>query len=180
MPMASELLDFVMSLVRDPDAAARYAENPQQAIADAHLTNVTTADVSNLIPVVSESLPLAAPSHGVDAVADTNVWASGAATAAFDAFADHVPVQTTFEPTSAVLDQPSVAFVDPNVHHVDEPGPDVHQFDVGGFGDPHAMPAVDLPDVAPVVDPTPVDHSVGGEHGFAPDHGFAPGFDTPL
>ena len=31
--MANSLLDFVMSLVRDPDAAARYAENPEQAIA---------------------------------------------------------------------------------------------------------------------------------------------------
>ena len=37
--MANSLLDFVMSLVRDPDAAARYAENPDQAIFDANLTN---------------------------------------------------------------------------------------------------------------------------------------------
>ena len=54
--MANSLLDFVMSLVRDPDAAARFAENPDQAILDANLTNVTSADVSNLIPVVTESL----------------------------------------------------------------------------------------------------------------------------
>ena len=52
--MANSLLDFVMSLVRDPDAAARYAADPTQAIADANLTGVTSADVSNLIPVVSE------------------------------------------------------------------------------------------------------------------------------
>jgi hypothetical protein len=92
--MANSLLDFVMSLVRDPDAAAAYADNPAQAIADANLTDVTSVDVNNLIPVVSESLSMAVPSTGADMVVDDgagNVWASGAATAAFDAFDDHVP-----------------------------------------------------------------------------------------
>ena len=37
--MANSLLDFVMSLVRDPDAAAQYAANPAQTIADANLTD---------------------------------------------------------------------------------------------------------------------------------------------
>lgn len=58
--MANSLLDFVISLVRDPDAAARYAANPAQAIADAHLTDVTSADVNNLIPVVTDSLSMTA------------------------------------------------------------------------------------------------------------------------
>ena len=92
--MANELLDFVMSLVRDPDAAAAYADNPAQAIADAHLTDVTSVDVNNLIPVVSESLSMAVPSTGSEHLADDplgNVWSSGAATAAFDAFDAHVP-----------------------------------------------------------------------------------------
>ena len=62
--MANPLLDFVMSLVRDPDAAARYAADPAQAIADANLVDVTSADVQNLIPVVSESLSMATPTHG--------------------------------------------------------------------------------------------------------------------
>ncbi len=94
--MANELLDFVMALVRDPDAAARYAADPATALADAHLTNVTSADVNNLIPVVSDSLSMAAPAFGGSAdpnVADGNVWTSGAATAAFDSFAPHVPDQ---------------------------------------------------------------------------------------
>lgn len=97
--MANSLLDFVMSLVRDPDAAAQYAANPAQTIADAHLTDVTHADVANLIPVVAESMSTPVPSNGVPAGADTlldsahNVWASGAATAAFDAFDDHLPIQ---------------------------------------------------------------------------------------
>ena len=92
--MANELLDFVMSVVRDPDAAAHFAANPDQAILDANLTDVTSADVNALIPVVSESLSTAVPTTGLDGgVGDMagNVWASGAATAAFDAFDDHLP-----------------------------------------------------------------------------------------
>src|SRR5512139_2066272 len=92
--MANELLDFVMSVVRDPDAAARFAANPDQAIHDANLTNVTSADVHALIPMVSDSLSTAASAGGLDggvAEAAGNVWTSGAATAAFDAFGDHVP-----------------------------------------------------------------------------------------
>ncbi|WP_179466496.1 Rv0340 family IniB-related protein [Mycolicibacterium vinylchloridicum] len=88
--MANSLLDFVMSLVRDPDAAARYAADPAGAIADAHLPDVTSADVNNLIPMVADSLngPVSAGGFGPMAGAggDGNVWASGAATAAFDAF----------------------------------------------------------------------------------------------
>ena len=90
--MANELLDFVMSLVRDPQVAAQYAADPAQTIADAHLTDVTSADVNNLIPMVSDSLasfPGSAPGFGGGAVADGNVWTSGAATAAFDAFTPH-------------------------------------------------------------------------------------------
>src|SRR5207244_6161174 len=106
--MANELLDFVMSLVRDPDAAAAYAADPGQAIADAHLTDVTSADVSNLIPVVSESLSMAVPSTGADTVVDdhaSNVWASGAATAAFDAFDDHGPAVVSDEAHSVAADR---------------------------------------------------------------------------
>ncbi|OMC28934.1 hypothetical protein A5740_19015 [Mycobacterium sp. GA-1841] len=99
--MANSLLDFVMSLVRDPDAAARYAADPAQAIADAHLTDVTSADVNNLIPVVSESLSMSGTNAGFGdgGTADPggNVWASGAATAAFDAFGDHVPLDTAHD-----------------------------------------------------------------------------------
>jgi hypothetical protein len=93
--MANPLLDFVMSVLRDPDAAARYAADADQALLDANLTDVTSADVNALIPVVSESLSMAAPSTGAEALIDDpvgNVWTSGAATAAFDAFGDDVSV----------------------------------------------------------------------------------------
>ncbi len=104
--MANSLLDFVMSLVRDPDAAARFAENPDQALFDANLTNVTSADVANLIPVVTESLGAAVPAVGAEAIGDVadNVWTSGAATAAFDAFDDQVPVQAVDDGHAAIID----------------------------------------------------------------------------
>ena len=110
--MANPLLDFVMSVVRDPDAAARYAADADQAIHDANLPDVTSADVNALIPVVSESLSMAAPSTGAEALADDpagNVWASGAATAAFDAFDDDVSVPVIDDGHglgASVIDQP--------------------------------------------------------------------------
>ena len=113
--MANSLLDFVMSLVRDPEAAARYAENPDQAIHDANLTDVTSADVSNLIPVVSESLSSAVPTAGADSLigdAAGNVWASGAATAAFDAFDDPGIAQVIDDAPTVLpdlVDQPDTA-----------------------------------------------------------------------
>jgi hypothetical protein len=141
--MANTLLDFVMSLVSDPDAAAAYAADPAQALADANLSGVTTADVQHLIPVVAESVSSAAPASGFDAFgadAGSNVWASGAATAAFDSFGDHLPQQviddpygtlnqvvTSGDPSSVIdtsgldsIDVPTVSGVD-DLPHVDAP-----------------------------------------------------------
>ncbi len=153
--MANSLLDFVMSLVRDPDAAARFAENPDQAILDANLTNVTSADVSNLIPVVAESLGAAVPSVGTDGVVGDlagNVWASGAATAAFDAFDDQLPVQAVDDVDTAIadyVDQPDQG-LHSGLDMLDDAGvPGVVGADDGSLQfDPPLiddLPAVDLP-----------------------------------
>ncbi len=178
--MANELLDFVMSLVRDPDAAARYAENPEQAIADAHLTNVTSVDVNNLIPVVSESLSTASPFHGTDTAADSNVWSSGAATAAFDAFSDHLPDPAVADAHAAVIDQPAVSTV--GTDQWSDPGAQLHPIDAGPLDQPLTTPDVEVHDVAPAIDPGPVDpvfdHSVDDHHAFVVDPGHVP--DTPL
>lgn len=109
--MANSLLDFVISLVRDPDAAARYAANPAQAIANAHLTGVTSADVNNLIPMVSDSLSMAnlgGAGLGAPAADHGNVWASGAAAAALDAFSPHTPASVVdpHPPAGGVINQP--------------------------------------------------------------------------
>jgi hypothetical protein len=113
--MANALLDFVMSLVRDPDAAARYAADSAQAIKDANLTDVTPADVNGLIPVVSESLSSVPTTGTDDAFGDElagNVWTSGAATSAFDAFDGDIP-DRAFDDVSSVtadfMEQPHTA-----------------------------------------------------------------------
>jgi hypothetical protein len=134
--MANSLLDFVISLVRDPDAAARYAANPAQSIADAHLTDVTSADVNNLIPVVTDSLPVGSvvgPASGAAAADHGNVWASGAAAAALDAFTPHSPAGVVDSHASAtnVIHQPfTPASVQPSVNPqplgIDSPGASVH------------------------------------------------------
>jgi hypothetical protein len=112
--VANSLLDFVISLVRDPAAAERYAANPAQSIAAAHLTDVTSADVNNLIPMVSDSLSMSGPgggSAGTPVADHGNVWASGAAAAALDAFTPHVPpvpagTPQLHAPATGVINQP--------------------------------------------------------------------------
>jgi hypothetical protein len=111
--MANPLLDFVMSLVRDPDAAAQYAADPAGAIHAANLADVTSADVNALIPVVSESLSTAMPGTGAESLIGDpagNIWSSGAATSAFDAFDDHLSVPAIDDGhgiASNVIEQPA-------------------------------------------------------------------------
>ena len=125
--MGNSLLDFVMALVRDPQAAARYAADPAGALSGAGLPGVTVTDVQNLIPVVTDSLATATPSFG-DAAASSaaNVWTSGAAAAAFDAF------------------------------HIPRPGPVVHEplprLDLGPIATPPADAAPYQPADGPLVD----------------------------
>lgn len=179
--MANSLLDFVISLVRDPEVAARYAANPAQAIADAHLTDVTSIDVNNLIPMVSDSLSMGGLSGAASSmpVADHgNVWASGAATAAFDAFAPHPPAavapqHAAIGGVSGVINQPAAhlpadATGGPPAVGIGHPEPsalltggEAHEiaFDHGGF---------------PASDPGIWDHSVihpdAHSHEGQPDH----------
>ncbi|BCI51237.1 hypothetical protein NIIDNTM18_05150 [Mycolicibacterium litorale] len=165
--MANSLLDFVMSLVRDPDAAARYAADPAAAIADAQLTDVTSVDVDNLIPVVTESMPMAAPSTGLDAFGAepaSNVWASGAATAAFDAFGDPAPVAGVIDTGAPVID--TAQAIDPAVDVLTQPDAFVDtvspQFTDPVFGD-ETPTGTENADVwgAAVDDDQPADHTPG-------------------
>ncbi len=136
--MANSLLDFVMSLVSDPDAAAAYAADPAQAISDANLTDVTSVDVNHLIPVVAESMSTAVPSTGTDGLVGDpsgNVWTSGAATAAFDAFDDHVPAVAADDTHTVVADL-------------------VHEPDAGLQSGLDALHEPAVPDVATVNDPS--------------------------
>jgi hypothetical protein len=164
--MANGLLDFVMSVVRDPDIAAQYAADPAQAIANAQLTDVTSADVNNLIPMVSDSL-----GSLPGAATDGNVWTSGAATAAFDAFTpqlEHAGAVVHDFSGGGVIDTPAL------------PEPDLTQF--GGDGSAMAAdfdsldPAAQLNDLG--IDPAAVDvgsfpvedHGVWDQLGAGTDH----------
>jgi hypothetical protein len=168
--MANSLLDFVMSVVRDPQVAAQYAADPAQAIADAHLTDVTSADVNGLIPVVSESLSTGAHTIGADAGPDSNVWASGAATAAFDAFSDYVPEHAIDDPQHVVTDLAE----GPLDHPVPGDGPDLQTVDASGFDHPAPVEDFHIDDSVPVNDTAePVDHTLIQDHDLGTaDHGF--------
>lgn len=116
--MGNTLLDFVMALVRDPAVAAGYAADPARALAAAGLTGVTTADVENLIPVVADSLAMSTPAFGE--VTNPNVWTSGAAAAAFDAFAVRHPIPP--EPLALQVTDPVEVHTEA-VPVADPPGP---------------------------------------------------------
>lgn len=179
--MANSLLDFVISLVRDPDAAARYAANPAQSIADAHLTDVTSVDVNNLIPVVTDSLSMGTPASSastVPAADHGNVWASGAAAAALDAFTPHTPagVIDSHGPAGGVIHPPPTPPsvqppAEPQPLGIDAPGPSVqftgidapdNPVDHGGFP-VHDSSLWDHPDTHQ--HPGDLDHHDFGLHG---------------
>jgi hypothetical protein len=178
--VANSLLDFVMSLVRDPAAAAQYAADPAQAIADANLTDVTSADVNHLIPVVAESLSSAVPTTGGDsfgAEAAHNVWTSGAATAAFDAFGDHLPQQVIDDPQGVIHDV--IGTSDHAVIDTAAPGLDVPT--IAGVDDPGLHLDAPVIDDVPIIDDAPdlgwTEHHGQDQldHHPTPDD---PGFDT--
>ena len=176
--MANSLLDFVMSLVRDPDAAAAYAADPAQAIADANLTDVTSVDVNHLIPVVAESLSTAVPSTGTEGLVSDpsgNVWASGAATAAFDAFDDHLPAVAVDDVHPVVADL--VTEPDAGVQSGLDALADAGVPAVAGADDPSLQFDGPVIDEAPADDAPAVDdwsHSVPEDHHLDTD---ASGFD---
>lgn len=150
--MGNALLDFVMALVRDREAAARFAADPSNALSAAGLAGVTVADVNNLLPMVSDSMATTTPAFGMGTqggIPDGNVWASGAATAAFDAFDTH---------RSAVV--PPLNSVDPIIHPAVQPPAEASR------AEPALASLPDRPDLAgPQFDPTWIDapgHDVTG------------------
>jgi hypothetical protein len=178
--MANPLLDFVMSLVRDPDAAAHYAANPGQAIHDANLADVTSADVNALIPVVSESLSMGTPTTGAEDLAGDpagNVWTSGAATAAFDAFDDHLSapaIDDTHGIASSVIEQP-----DESLHAGLDVLHDAGVPTVAGFEDQSSQFTSGIIDDAPLVGDA-IDTADADWHPVVDDHHVDPadpGFD---
>lgn len=116
-------------------------------------------------------------------LSDHNVWASGAATAAFDVFADHVPepaIADSHSVSAGPVDQPVEHPVDhpldAAVNYAADPGPDLHTFDAAALD--HPMPADDAHVAddggAGMTDAGAYEHHAVDDHGFAAEH---PGFD---
>jgi hypothetical protein len=57
--LASSLLDFILSLFRDPQLRAEFDADPQRVLAEAGLGDVDPADCQALIPIVADYSPVA-------------------------------------------------------------------------------------------------------------------------
>src|SRR3954449_7297974 len=55
--LTSTLLDFILSLLRDPQAAQAFNDHPEQALSDAGLNDVCSADVQSLMPMLADYAP---------------------------------------------------------------------------------------------------------------------------
>ena len=56
--LASSLLDFILSLFRDPELAAEFHADPERVLAEAGLGDVDVADCQALIPMVADYSPV--------------------------------------------------------------------------------------------------------------------------
>jgi hypothetical protein len=167
--MGNSLLDFVMALVRDREAAARFAADPSGALSAAGLAGVTAADVNNLLPMVSDSIATTSPGFGMGAQTVSpgeNVWASGAATAAFDAFEVHRPPVV-----------PAVSSVDPGDRSPGQASVEIPEHELA-----HAV----LPEITWSDDPglglgqTGVAQNDVAQNGASDQHDVHPGDDSPF
>jgi hypothetical protein len=80
------ILEFILNLLRDPDAAASYCANPCLALTEAGLV-VTPEDISAVAPMVAESALVSGGSQlqaivAAGAAASTSAAMAGTATAA--------------------------------------------------------------------------------------------------
>jgi hypothetical protein len=75
MSSVTSLLDFILNLLKDPQAQAEFKANPQAVLADNGLTGVCAADIHDTLPLVTDnraveqtsshtSAPSAAPAPG--------------------------------------------------------------------------------------------------------------------
>src|SRR5690606_33916098 len=79
------ILEFILDLLRDEDAAAGYCLNPCQALADAGLPDVTPEDITAVAPMVAESALVSGGSQLSAIIAAGAQTAAGAALGAVGA-----------------------------------------------------------------------------------------------
>jgi hypothetical protein len=71
MQAATSLLDFILNLLKDPQAQAEFRASPEQVLATNCLTGVCAADIHETLPLVTDhrSVELAGPGHSAPPVA---------------------------------------------------------------------------------------------------------------
>ncbi|WP_189636324.1 IniB N-terminal domain-containing protein [Arthrobacter sp. NamB2] len=109
--LASSLLDFLMNLFNDPEAAADFLEDPEQALEDAGLGGVCWDDVEAVLPVVVDYAPIT-----VSSSFDREYNTGGNATGNF--------AGNTWAPVAAA---PAAHVAPAHVHHDDDHGHAVAQ-----------------------------------------------------
>jgi hypothetical protein len=73
MSTTQSLLDFILNLLRDSNAKAAFVANPDQALADAGLSDVCSEDVSDAMSYVSEYHPVSFVGNREYNLGNTNV-----------------------------------------------------------------------------------------------------------
>ena len=64
MNSVTSLLDFILNLLKDPQAQAEFKANPQQVLADNGLTGVCAADIHETLPLVTDDRSVELSSGG--------------------------------------------------------------------------------------------------------------------
>lgn len=83
MTAATSLMDFILNLLKDPQAQADFHASPEQVLAANGLTGVSAADIRDALPLVTDnrSVELASASHAVpplvmSAAGDSGMYAA--------------------------------------------------------------------------------------------------------
>jgi hypothetical protein len=96
MEIQTTLHDFVLKLLVEPGARAEFELDPEGALADAGLGDITAADVQDVIPLVVDYAPV----DGVTGLVDTDALVGGldtdptSAVSQLQGFTQHLPIGT--------------------------------------------------------------------------------------
>src|ERR1700761_2716857 len=71
MSSVTSLLDFILNLLKDPQAQAEFKANPQAVLADSGLTGVCAADIHDTLPLVTDNRAVAQTSAHTSAPSAT-------------------------------------------------------------------------------------------------------------
>lgn len=157
MQAATSLLDFILNLLKDPQAQAEFRASPEQVLATHCLTGVCAADIHETLPLVTDhrSVELAGIGHSAPPVAlvgDTGIHGA-------IHYLHYITGTYRYDDHGSHGHEPGHE----NIWALGDVGPD---FD-GPHVDP-STPGFDGPD-------RPGDHWMGHGHGMGDGHGSTPG-----